>query len=253
MSNTRISVITVVMNSVDTIEGTLRSVRSQTYPDIEHIVIDGGSTDGTLEILERHRAGLAGLVSGPDKGIYDAINKGFALATGDVLGILHSDDCFADGSVLETVAAVFADPGIDSCYGDLVYVDRGTPDRVTRYWKAGEYERDKFRRGWMPPHPTFFARKKVYEEYGGLDPDFPLAADYELMLRLLYKHRVSSRYVPRTLVRMKTGGTSRPGAYTFKSMRENYLTWKKNGMRYPAMALLKPVLKAAQYIKRPGE
>lgn len=253
MADIKISLITVVLNSASTIEDCLKSVRSQTYRDIEHIVIDGGSSDGTLDILERYHDGLAVLESGPDAGIYDALNKGFSMASGEVVGILHSDDLLADESVLEAVAGIMPRNGSDSCYGDLIYVDRQRPDKIVRYWRAGDFRREKFEWGWMPPHPTFFARRAVYEKYGCFDLAFPMAADYELMLRLLYRHGISAAYLPRVLVKMRAGGTSRPGLGTFKMAVENYRAWETNGLKYPPTLLLKPFNKIGQLKGKPGK
>jgi glycosyltransferase involved in cell wall biosynthesis len=252
-SDIKISIVTVVLDSVSTIEDCLKSVRSQTHRAIEHIVIDGGSTDGTLDVLERYRDGLAVLRSGPDAGLYDAMNKGIDLATGDVLGILNADDILAGDSVLAHVCGTLAGSGAETCYGDLIYVGRDDTDKMIRYWRAGGFRRERFARGWMPPHPTFFARRTVYGKYGGFNLSFPLAADYELMLRFLYRHGLSAAYIPRALVRMRSGGLSRPGTATLKMAVENYRAWKVNGLKYPPAVLLKPLTKMTQWRKRLDE
>jgi len=156
----KLSIITAVKNSVTTIEDCIRSVSSQSYNNIEHIIIDGGSTDGTLDVIKKYTEYVAKIISEPDNGIYDALNKGIRLASGDIIGILHADDVYADNKVIETVVKIMSDNNVDSCYGDLVYVDRNGVNRIIRYWVAGDYLKEKFRRGWMPPHPTFFVRSK---------------------------------------------------------------------------------------------
>ncbi|TRZ56759.1 MAG: glycosyltransferase, partial [Rhodocyclaceae bacterium] len=198
----KISIVTACYNSESTIEDTLDSVAGQTHPDIEHIIVDGYSTDRTMEIVNRHRDGLGIVVSAPDNGIYDAMNKGIALASGDVIGFLNSDDCFAGPGELEFVAQAFEDPAVDACHADLVYVAERDPGRVVRYWKSAEYRYGQFRTGWMPAHPTFYVRRSVYQKFGGFDLQFRLQADFELTMRLLEVHRIRSVHIPRVLVRM---------------------------------------------------
>ena len=181
----KVSIITVSYNSADTIADTLASVAAQTHSEVEHLVIDGASEDQTAEIVRQQGARVARFICEPDCGMYEAMNKGIALATGAVVGILNADDVYAKPEVLSRVASLFAAPEIDACYGDLVYVDRRQPSREVRYWRAGPYCRAAFGRGWYPPHPTFFVRRTAYESFGGFDRSFPLAADVELMLRLL--------------------------------------------------------------------
>ena len=197
-------------------------------------------------MLERYRPHIATLVSEPDLGIYDAMNKGVARATGDIVGILNADDCYNDPNVLRDVVAAFHDPSVEVVYGDLVYVDAG--DRVKRYWRSGEHRRWKWRLGWMPPHPTFFVRRSVYQRFGGFDLSFPIAADYELMLRLLMKHKIGVRYVSRVLVRMSAGGYSnRSVRNIIKANGEAYRAWRRNQL---ALGYLVPLLKPAQKISQ---
>jgi Glycosyltransferases involved in cell wall biogenesis len=196
----KVSIITVVYNGKNTIEDCIKSAANQTYSNIEHIIIDGGSTDGTLGVIKRYEDKIAYWVSEPDNGLYEAMNKGLRSATGDIIGILNSDDMYADNSAIESVVRTITENNVDSCYGDLVYVDRDDTAKIKRQWKAGEYKKEKFKNGWMPPHPTFFCKKTVYEKYGLLNLDFPLAADYELMLRFLYRHGVGATYIPKVLV-----------------------------------------------------
>ena len=195
-------------NNVETIGDAIESVLAQDYPDVERIVIDGGSTDGTLELIQKYSDRLSIVVSEPDGGIYDALNKGIRLATGDVVGFLHSDDVFADKSVLSRIAAGFREPGVDAVYGDLVYVKKSAPDQIVRYWKAGEFRSGRLRWGWMPPHPTFYVKRAIYTKMGAFDTNFRIAADYECMLRLLGRAKIRSSYVPSILVKMRLGGAS---------------------------------------------
>jgi glycosyltransferase involved in cell wall biosynthesis len=203
-----ISIVTVSMNTVDTIETTIMSISSQNYSPVEHVVVDGASADGTLEVIRNHHIKIAKHISEPDRGIYDAMNKGIALATGEVIGFLNAGDVYANNGVLQNVATVMEDREVDACYGDLVYVNQNDTDRVTRYWKSRPYEAGLWRSGWMPAHPTFFARRSVYERAGGFDLAFPRQADFEMAVRLFEIHRIRSRYIPEVMVRMRTGGIS---------------------------------------------
>ena len=252
----KISIVTAVYNGKDTIGHSIESIASQTYKDIEHVIIDGGSSDETLDIIRNTAQILAPLrcknfhwVSEPDNGIYDAMNKGIKMATGDIIGILNSDDIYADEFVVENVVKAMSENNVESCYGDLVYVDKDYPDKVIRYWKSGDFYKERFRKGWMPPHPTFFVKREVYEKYGLLNLDFRLAADYELMLRFLYRYGVSVAYIPRVLVKMRTGGTSPAGFYTMGAIIENYRSWKVNGLKYPITVFMKPLSEIFQFFK----
>lgn len=204
----QISIITVVYNNAGTIEDAILSVASQKYPHIQYVIVDGGSTDGTLSVIERHRDKLGKIVSEHDYGIYDAMNKGLRLADGEVVGTLNADDFYADTTVIEQVASVFRDPDVDACYADLIYVDRATASKVIRYWKSRPFRDGLFAEGWCPPHPTFFVRKRVYETYGCFDLSYKLATDVELMMRFLEAKKIRTVHVPRIWVKMRTGGTS---------------------------------------------
>lgn len=203
----KISIITVSYNSAATIEDTIDSIASQNYPMVEHIVIDGASKDATVEIV-RSSPSVTRMVSEPDKGIYDAMNKGISLATGDVIGILNADDFYADETVLSQVAEVFTNPDVEACYADLVYVKQADTSKIVRYWQSQKYRPGLFRRGWMPAHPTFFVRREVYERLGGFDLRFPRQADFELTMRFLEVYGIKWAYVPRIWVKMRTGGVS---------------------------------------------
>ncbi len=256
----KISVITATYNCRETIGDCLDSVVAQTHGDREHLVIDGASTDGTLALLQARRAGLADLVSEPDGGIYFGLNKGIARARGEVLGFLHGDDVFADAEVLARVAEAFADPGVMAVYGDLEYVSRTDPGRVVRHWRSRAFEPGLLRRGWMPPHPTLYLRRSVYARLGGFDTRYRIAADYDLMLRVLSQLPGRAVYLPRVLVRMRLGGESNRslGSIARKSW-EDYLALRRNGLGRPAglgaMGALawKNLSKVPQILVREGE
>jgi len=245
----KISVITVTYNSAATIVDTVQSVLGQTHPDVEYLLIDGGSTDATLAKLEPYSERLAALVSEPDEGMYDAMNKGIARATGEVVAILNSDDVYADADVLARVAACFEESGADSVYGNLHYV---SPDlrRVVRDWIAGPNSPGQFRRGWHPPHPSFFVRRAVYASLGGFRTELRIAADYEFMLRVLAKEARSVAYLPWVCVKMRTGGASnRSVANIVRANHECYRAWRMNGYRAlsaSAAVLCKPLRKLKQ-------
>jgi glycosyltransferase involved in cell wall biosynthesis len=204
----KITIITVSFNAEQTIADTLQSVSSQRYGHIEHIVIDGASKDGTVGIVNERGSHLAKFVSEPDRGIYDAMNKGIALATGDVVGFLNADDFYASPDALEKVARAFDSPDVDVCYGDLLYVRKSDPSSIVRYWQSSDFVKGSFKRGWCPPHPTFFVRRKIYEQYGGFNLEYKIAADTEIMFRFLEVKGIKSIYIPETIVKMRTGGES---------------------------------------------
>lgn len=248
MTRPTISIVTAVRNGAATIAECAESVRSQTVR-VEHVVVDGASTDRTVEIV-RQVSPEARVLSEPDSGIYDAMNKGIAMATGDVVGILNSDDRYPDERTLEPVERLFENPEIEACYGDLVYVE-GT--RLVRYWKSGEYDASSFRWGWMPPHPTFFARRSLYERFGGFNLALGTAADYELMLRFLVKHGVKAVYIPRILISMRVGGASNVSLRgRIRANRMDRKAWAVNGLPpYPWTLLCKPLRKVGQFFAKP--
>jgi glycosyltransferase involved in cell wall biosynthesis len=202
-----VTIVTVCLNSAATIVDALRSVNQQDYPAIEHIVIDGGSSDGTQELVRCHGERVVRLVSEPDAGIYDAMNKGLALASGEFVGFLNADDVLARPDSLSRIVAAMT-AGIDACYGDVVYVAKERPDRVVRYWRSGSYRRGQCANGWAPPHPTLYVRRDIFTRLGGFDASMRVAADFEFALRMLDVHGTSVSYVPDVLVRMRTGGVS---------------------------------------------
>jgi len=245
-----ISVVTVVRNGADTIGDCLASVACQRHP-AEHIVIDGASTDATAALVRGFKPPVAQFFSGPDGGIYDAMNTGIGRATGEVVGTLNADDAYANEQILELVAAVFADPTVDAAYGDLEYVDRADTSRVVRRWRAGSGTRGDWYRGWMPPHPTFFARRRAYERWGRYDPALGTAADYELMLRFLLRHGIRAVYIPQVLVRMRRGGASnRTLGARLRAHRMDRRAWEINGQRPRPWTLpLKPLRKLGQFLR----
>ena len=246
----KVSIITVVYNNRDTIADAIASVCAQRCADIELIVVDGASTDGTGDVLARFAAQISVLVSEPDRGIYDALNKGIALATGDIVGFLHSDDLLADEEAIARVAAQFADDSIDAVYGDLVYVRKDDPSRVVRTWTAGLFTPARLARGWMPPHPTFYARRSVYERLGKFDTSFRIAADYDCMLRFL-KAGIRVAYIPHLQVRMRVGGASNKSlANIIKKSSEDFRALRKNGVGAVVALLCKNLRKLPQFFNR---
>ena len=247
--NPRVSIVTVSLNSAETIAETIESVLSQSYPHIEYIVIDGASTDKTMDIVHRYADQIDKRVSEPDKGIYDAMNKGIRLASGDIVGILNADDTYDTEKVIEKVVEKMKQSGADCLWGNLVYVDRKDTRRIVRNWVSSEYKKGCFQKGWHPPHPTFFVKKSLYDRYGLYDLSLPVAADYELMLRFLEKYKVKSCYIPENLIKMKTGGASSKAiARIFKINMDCYRAWKINALKInPLRIILRPLSKIPQY------
>lgn len=246
-----ISIITATYNSQQTITDTLISVARQTWPAFEHIIIDGQSTDSTLKIVEKY-SHVSCIISEPDKGIYDAMNKGIALCKGAVIGILNSDDIYAHNRVLEKVATLFKDPEVQVVYADLQYVKANNLNKVVRYWKSGPYSSQNFFYGWMPPHPTFFVRRELYEECGVFDTSFKSAADYELMLRFLVRYDIPATYLPDMIIKMRMGGLSNASLVNrWRANREDRRAWDVNGLTpYFFTIPMKPFRKLTQYINR---
>lgn len=208
MEQKKITLITVCFQAEDYLENCIQSVLQQDYPNIEYIIIDGGSQDGTPDIIRKYENKLSKWVSEADEGLYDAMNKGINMASGEVIGFLHADDLYEHASVISRVMEAFQDDKIGTVYGDLVYVEADNTDQITRYYPARDFHINKFRKGMMPPHPTFFVRKSLYEEFGGFDMSYRICADFDLMVRILYREKVASAYLPEVLVRMRNGGIS---------------------------------------------
>ncbi|WP_062270075.1 glycosyltransferase family 2 protein [Endozoicomonas arenosclerae] len=240
----KISVITVCFNSEETIEDTIKSVLSQSYKNIEYIIIDGGSTDGTLSIIEKYRAFIDCFISEPDDGLYDAMNKGINHATGEVIGILNSDDIFQDSSVISLIASNLNDQEVDGCYADLVYVQQHDLTKVVRLWKSCEYHDDLWSTGWAPAHPTFFAKSNLYTQYGLFDVSNRLAADYELLIRIIGKGKINIKYIPEVLVRMRLGGeTNKSIVNIIKQNIEIFRAAKRNGFNFSMVKFIFSKLK----------
>lgn len=232
----KISVITATWNSASTVRDTIESVLRQSYPDIEHIIVDGGSKDSTVDVIKEYEPRYNGRlkwISEPDKGIYDAMNKGIAMATGDVVGILNSDDFYTSDDVLAHVASAFEGLGdeLDAVYGDIHFVDDSDLTKCVRYYSSAGFKRSKMRRGWMPAHPSFYCRKSVYEKFGMFDISFKIGADFENLLRLIFVNRIRTRYIPVDFVTMRTGGASTSGLASHKQIyRDHRRAYKKNGV-----------------------
>lgn len=255
MTPPKFSIITVVFNNETTIADTVRSVAMQTYPNVEYLVIDGQSTDGTLERLKKYGGTVTRLITEPDKGIYDAMNKGIALASGEIIGFINADDFYASKNVLMNVAAAFEKSGVDSCYGDLCYVSQLDPTRTVRYWRSKGFVPGLFEAGWCPPHPTFFVRRSVYERLGGFDLSFKIAADFELMARYLEAARITSCYIPEVLVKMRLGGTTnRSLSNIFKQNAEIRRALSNIGLRSSLVSFVlnKLAARAIQFVRRPA-
>lgn len=247
----KISIITVVYNGAATVRDTIESVLAQDYANVEYIIIDGSSRDATVEIVMSYGGRISRFVSEPDAGIYDAMNKGIGLATGEVIGLLNADDMYASGSVLSEVMSKFESDAADAVYGDLLYVDELDPKVVRRNWRAGAYRAGHFLSGWMPPHPTFFIRRKWYEKYGGFRLDMGTAADYELMLRMAHKYEAKLSYVQNVLVHMRMGGASNQNLKNrLLANLSDRKAWKVNELRpHLWTTALKPLRKIMQFIK----
>lgn len=248
----KISIITATYNSSSTVASCISSVNTQTHQDIEHLIIDGSSTDNTLEIIQKTPNRITQIISEPDRGIYDALNKGIQLATGEIIGFLHSDDSFYSPGTLEIIAKAFSPTPEhitpDVVYGNLIFVDKKDYNKVVRFWKSKPFEPKLLRRGWMPPHPTLFMRHEVYEKLGSFDINLKCAADYDYILRVFQDQSLKIAYLPEIITRMRMGGVSTAG---FKSLinkkKEDYLALKRNHLSHPLWVLfLKNILKVPQ-------
>tara|TARA_A100001015_G_scaffold254632_1_gene295535 strand:- start:229 stop:963 length:735 start_codon:yes stop_codon:yes gene_type:complete len=221
----KLSIITISFNSENTISDTFDSVKNQSFNNYEYLLIDGGSIDETLTIAKKQDH-ISNIVSEPDSGIYDAINKGIKNSTGEIIGFLNSDDTFYDENSLKIISEAF-DENTDCVFGDLIYTDKN--EDIKRIWKGSEFKKGAFKKGWMPAHPTFYCRRSVYEKLGLYDDSFKIAGDFELMLRFLEKHNIRSKYIPHTLVNMKVGGASNNGLKSkLDILKEEFRAFDKN-------------------------
>ena len=246
----KFSIITVCFNSAESIRECLLSVGQQEAVEVEHLIQDGGSTDGTLEII-RETAPQAYLVCESDGGIYDALNKAVSRATGDVIGILHSDDIFASPNVLENVSKAFLDSSLDGVYGDLKYISRKPGHIVKRYWIAGEFNVDKIKDGWMPPHPSLFLKRDIMKRYGAYDASFMISGDYDAILRWIMVGKIKLGYIRDTLVLMRAGGASNGSiGVEFRKIREDLRALRKNNIGGIWVLMKKKMSKVKQYFER---
>lgn len=247
----KISIVTVSYNAGKTIRDTIESVLAQSNIDLEYIIVDGGSTDNTVEIVKSFGDKIDHFVSEPDKGIYDGMNKGIAIAMGDVIGILNADDIYFNPEVLHKVLDLFASD-IDAVYADLVYVNADDTNKITRTWISKPYKPGAFKKGWMPPHPTFFVRNSVYKKFGSYTLKLRSAADYEFMLRVVHKHRIRLAYLNEVIVKMRVGGESNASIKNrLKANKEDRIAWQMNNLKPGLLTfILKPLSKVGQFFKR---
>lgn len=238
-------------NAAETIEQTIKSVLDQTYPDFEYIVVDGGSKDETVKILDKYKDKIR-YISEKDNGIYDAMNKGVKMAMGEVIGVIGADDFYPDNEVLSGVAAAFKSNNTDSAYGDVKFVDPIDTTKVVRFWKEDDYNRKNWLKGWMPPHITFYLKKEAYNKFGLYKTEFTCAGDYELMLRMLYKNNLTSQYIPSVLMTMRVGGTSNASLkHRYVANMEDRKAWKINNLKPKWYTLWwKPISKIGQLFKK---
>jgi glycosyltransferase involved in cell wall biosynthesis len=243
----KVSVITACYNRAQSIAAALDSVASQTYRDIEHVVVDGGSTDGTLELISAQGGSIDKLITGPDRGIYDALNKGLAASSGDLIGFLHSDDVYAGSDVIQTVVEQVQTRSLDALYGDVVFVRAEEPDRVVRRYSSRRFRPSRISWGWMPAHPSLFVCKRLFERFGSFKTDYAIAGDFEFIARIFARPSFKYGYVPKVLVKMRMGGMSTQGwRSTLELNKEVLRACRENGIssnylkllwRYPAKAL----------------
>ena len=248
----KVSIITLTYNSEATLKDTIESVVNQSYNDIEYIIVDGKSTDNTLSIIESYKDKISKVISEKDKGLYDALNKGIALATGDLIGIIHSDDFYTDNFVIQKIVKSIEENNSDAAYSDLYYVDKVDTNKIFRKWKSGIYKHGMFLNGWMPPHPTFFVKRSCYEKFGSFNLSFVSAADYELMLRFIHKHKIKLAYLPEFIIKMRVGGKSNVSLKNrIRANNEDRKAWIINGLKPKFYTLYaKPLRKIIQLFKR---
>lgn len=250
----KLSIITITYNSEKTLRDTINSVLKQTYQNIEYLIIDGASKDNTIAIIKEYEPLFKGRmkwISEPDKGIYDAMNKGICMATGDIIGILNSDDLYMDNNVLENIAHAFNQTKVDAVYGNLLFVEENNTNKIVRTWKGSQHNPGEFLKGWHPAHPTFYVKKEIYEKYGVFDTSFDVSADFELMLRFIEKHQISNYYLDRYFIKMRMGGESTGSIKKIIEGNKNVLrAFKKNGFKVsPFYPIIRLFPKAINIIK----
>lgn len=244
----KFSIVTAVFNRVSTIEEAVKSVAEQDYKHIEHIIQDGGSTDGTLQKLQEIVGANTSVQSQQDRGIYDAINKGIQRSSGSVIGLMHSDDFFANNRVISRVARAFQDPTIDGVYGDLDYISDKNREKIVRKWRSGSYNIEKLKNGWMPPHPTLYLRRNIFEKWGYYDINLKISSDYDAILRFLIKGNVKLEYIDDVLVKMRVGGESNASIKKIVTKtREDYFAIRRNDLGGLKTLLLKNTSKMKQF------
>ena len=248
----KVSIITVCLNSSETIENTIKSILSQDYNDIEYIVIDGGSQDDTHKFLAKYQDKISHSISEPDNGIYDAMNKGIKLSTGHIVGFLNANDLYASNTIISQVVTSIQQNDYEAVYGDLLYVDQLDTSKVVRYWRAGKYTKGAFRSGWVIPHPTFFCRRELFEKYGYFNDKFQIAADFELMLRFIENHQIKIGYMPKVLVKMRRGGKAYILRGIIRGNMEIIRSFRLNNLNIsPFFFIHKPIIKICQLFNRP--
>lgn len=245
----KVSIITATYNSASTINDTLQSLNNQSYENIEYIIIDGASKDNTIDVIKQSCPRVTLIISEPDKGIYDALNKGIDAATGDIVGYLHSDDLFAYPDAVKDIVAKFESSNCDAVYGDLQYVSKDNIDNVIRLWKSGTYAKEKLKNGWMPPHPTFYMKRELYNKFGVFDLKFKIAADYDSLLRYLWANDVTLSYLPKVVMKMRVGGASnRSLKNIIQKTKEDIHALKNSGLFWPRAVLFKNLSKIPQFL-----
>lgn len=246
----KVSIITATYNSAATIVDTVRSLENQTYKDIEYIIIDGASRDNTLDVIRENCTRISILVSEPDNGIYDALNKGIKLSTGDIVGFLHSDDLLAYPDAIKDLVAKISEENADCIYADLDYVSKSNTNHIIRHWRSGSFNVNKLAHGWMPPHPTFYMKKNLYDKWGQFDLSFKICSDYDSVIRYLKKDGIKVSYLPSVVVKMRVGGASNNSmGNLIKKLKEEFVILERNQFFWPAAMVLKRVSKVGQFFK----
>lgn len=247
----KISIITATYNSSKTIIDTLKSLEQQTYSNIEYIIIDGSSKDNTIDIIKKYSTRVSKIISEPDKGIYDALNKGISNATGDFVGFLHSDDILAYPNAIEDIVTLLINEQPQALYADLEYVSKENTANVVRRWISGDYKHSNLKKGWMPPHPTFYMRRELYGKLGSFDLDFKISADYDSLLRYLWLNNITVSYLPKVITKMRVGGESNRSFFNIlRKTKEDILALKKNDIFWVYALLMKNLSKLPQFIKK---